>query len=311
MTTVTTSSTANATSSSAVSLIGVGRMGAALARAFRQGGHSVTAWSRDLSKAQALAPVGVQAAASVAEAIATSDVIVVCIMGYDAWHTLLHTLPEGALRGKTVVQLSTGAADEALALAALHTQLGADGLDGSIDSYPSDIDAGKGSLRLAGDAQVFERVSGLLACLGTVKHVGTPIATAAALENASVFFTAAAFMGYFQGAAMFDKLGLPLQAWTATVCELMPARADWLQAMEAAMLAHEHRGSDATLATFQATWTQMVGQAQRLNLRSDFIESIEQLTREAIARGWGEQEFSAHYELLRLPSATGATHETR
>ena len=97
-----------------VSMLGLGYMGSALARAFLAKQHAVTVWNRTASKAEPLAETGAQVAASVAEAIAASDVTVVCVSDYHGSDALLRTTEmAGRLKGKTLVQLTTGTPEEA------------------------------------------------------------------------------------------------------------------------------------------------------------------------------------------------------
>ena len=90
-----------------VSMIGLGLMGSALAKAFRDNGSEVTVWNRTRSKKEPLVELGAQAVSTVAEAIAASPVSVICISNYDATKELLGTEDvRRVLNGKMVVQLS-------------------------------------------------------------------------------------------------------------------------------------------------------------------------------------------------------------
>ena len=62
-----------------ITVVGLGAMGSALARAQLRAGHKVTVWNRDPHKAEPLAAEGAIAAASCAEAIAASPVVIVCL----------------------------------------------------------------------------------------------------------------------------------------------------------------------------------------------------------------------------------------
>ena len=66
-----------------VSMIGLGNMGSALARAIAKAGHDLTVWNRSGEKCRPLADEGASVALSVGEAVSRSDVIVVCVRGYD------------------------------------------------------------------------------------------------------------------------------------------------------------------------------------------------------------------------------------
>jgi len=92
-----------------VSVIGLGAMGAALAKALLAAKHRVTVWNRTASKSVAFGEVGARIAHSVAEAIDASQVVIVCVLDYGASDSLLCTPDVAArLKGKTIIQLTTG-----------------------------------------------------------------------------------------------------------------------------------------------------------------------------------------------------------
>ena len=67
-----------------VTVVGLGRMGLALAGAVARAGHTVTVWNRTASRAEPLREQGVAVADTVASACSASDVVIVCLADYDA-----------------------------------------------------------------------------------------------------------------------------------------------------------------------------------------------------------------------------------
>ncbi len=63
-----------------VSIIGLGRMGVAMAAALRADGHHVTGWNRSPKSSREL---GFPIAATVAEAVAASDLTIVVVLDTD------------------------------------------------------------------------------------------------------------------------------------------------------------------------------------------------------------------------------------
>ncbi|MEV4896471.1 NAD(P)-binding domain-containing protein, partial [Nonomuraea sp. NPDC055795] len=86
----------------AVTVLGLGLMGEALARAFLRAGHPTTVWNRSPGKADRLVAEGARLAGSAAEAVAASPLVVVCLTGYDAVHDLFGPL-EKILDGRVLV----------------------------------------------------------------------------------------------------------------------------------------------------------------------------------------------------------------
>ena len=71
-----------------VSVIGLGVMGSALARALLSNGHRVTVWNRTSAKAEPLVRDGAVLAPGAASAVSASPVVLVCIedLQSDAQH---------------------------------------------------------------------------------------------------------------------------------------------------------------------------------------------------------------------------------
>ncbi|MGH3993945.1 MAG: NAD(P)-binding domain-containing protein, partial [Pseudonocardiaceae bacterium] len=63
-----------------VTVIGLGAMGSALARALVQNGHATAVWNRSPEKAGALVSQGAVRAATVGEAVAASPLTIACVV---------------------------------------------------------------------------------------------------------------------------------------------------------------------------------------------------------------------------------------
>ena len=74
----------------AISVLGTGRMGSALARALLQSGYRTTVWNRTKQKAEPLAALGATVAASVLEAVNAAEIIIVNVSDYEATAAVLH-----------------------------------------------------------------------------------------------------------------------------------------------------------------------------------------------------------------------------
>jgi len=94
-----------------ISVLGLGNMGTALARTVLSLSGRVTVWNRTPAKAATLVAAGATLAASAEEAVAASDVFVVCVGNYDQTNHMLS--PCADLSGKTLLQLSSGTPEEA------------------------------------------------------------------------------------------------------------------------------------------------------------------------------------------------------
>ena len=125
---------------SEVSVIGLGAMGSALARALLRDGHRVTVWNRTSAKAEPLVRDGALLAHSPAAAVTASPIVLVCVEDYKVTRSILgreEVAP--ALAGRVLVELSSGTPQDARDAEAWARQRGVDYLDGAIMATPSQI----------------------------------------------------------------------------------------------------------------------------------------------------------------------------
>ncbi|WP_245505155.1 NAD(P)-binding domain-containing protein [Neorhizobium sp. S3-V5DH] len=99
-----------------ISVLGLGAMGQALAARLLQQGHSVTLWNRTAGKAGFLVAQGAREVTSAADAIASSDLTVICVLDYAAASSVLDGAAS-ALAGRAVVNLTNGTPAQARATA--------------------------------------------------------------------------------------------------------------------------------------------------------------------------------------------------
>lgn len=282
-----------------IAVIGLGRMGTALARALLGANLKVAVWNRDGAKAEPLRGTGALVCASIEEAVTSTDCIIVCVTGYPTWTRLVSGLPRAMLDGSIVVQLSNGAPDEADALERLHAGLGVTSLDGSILGWPSQVGAPGFPVTVSGDAQAFARVAARLAPLGDVQFVGERISASSALEAALVFFVNASLVCYLQGAALLNAAGIAHSELSKRIESALPAL-KWLAGeSDRAIASGDHRGTDATVETYLQSFRDLKGYAGRTGLPDGLLTAFVETMQKTVQAGRGQDEISALYEVLR------------
>ncbi len=181
-----------------ISVLGLGNMGAALASTVLSRNGNVTVWNRTASKADKLVAAGATLAGSAAEAIAATDLCIVCVGNYE--HTKEIVRVSADLSGKVLVQLSTGSPGEGEALQKWANERGARYLDGVILAYPSDIGHAGTMIVYAGDRGAWDACEQTLMQLaGASRCVGTNLAAPAALEYALTGSLLMAIIGLMPG----------------------------------------------------------------------------------------------------------------
>ena len=279
--------------------VGLGLMGSALARALLAAGHGVTVWNRSPGKAEALVGLGAQEARSLAEALAASPIVLICIDNYASTRALLE--PEGEashLAGRTVVSLTTGTPREAEALSAWIEALGARYLDGAILAGPKEIGSTTGDILVSGDPAAWEVAKPFLTCLaGKVRHVGQRVGAAAGLDFAWLTMSCVQFIGVAHAANICRAQGIELQAFM----DIFQADIDTGTSRLAGII--KDADYDHPTATLQV-WGEALGhiqeQARDAGIPSDIPDFIAGYFQRAIAMGLGQQEAIAIYKTLMV-----------
>jgi 3-hydroxyisobutyrate dehydrogenase-like beta-hydroxyacid dehydrogenase len=152
---------------------------------------------------------GARPAETVADAVRASRVLLVCLTDFRATNSLLG--PEDVsseLKGRTVIELSSGNLQEGEEFAAWLHELGASCLDGAILGAPYTIGTDRGQILLAGPTNTFEQVESVMSCLGTVRYLGANIRAAGALSLAWTCQRFGLFVGLAHGALLCESEGL-------------------------------------------------------------------------------------------------------
>jgi 3-hydroxyisobutyrate dehydrogenase-like beta-hydroxyacid dehydrogenase len=193
-------------------VVGLGAMGARIARRLLEQGHDVLVWNRTPARADALVDAGAVAVASPAEAADRADVVLTVVS--DA--TALRDVSEGASglvgtadESVTVIEMSTvgPAAVSRLASALPGVPL----LDAPVLGSISEAEAGTLRIFIGGPEALVTRWAPLLSALGTPIRVGPLGAGAAAkLVANSTLLGVLAVLG--EALAVADGLGLSREA---------------------------------------------------------------------------------------------------
>jgi 3-hydroxyisobutyrate dehydrogenase-like beta-hydroxyacid dehydrogenase len=187
-----------------VSVIGLGQMGAALARAYLQKDARVTVWNRSTGKATPLVEQGAELAPDLETAITASDLIIVCVADYATSDSLLkQPHVESLLKGRTLVQLTTGTRADAERSARWAADAGFQYLDGAIMDYPVVVGSNECLLLASGAQAVYERHEQALKVLGgRFTYVGEQPGAANVLDGGLLTIYYASAIGFMQSAGM-------------------------------------------------------------------------------------------------------------
>ena len=189
-----------------VTVIGAGRMGSALATALFHKGFATTVWNRTGAKTEALSRLGLSVARSAEESVREADIVVVSLSDYSSARELLRQPDiETALRGKIIVQLSSGTPKEAREMDSWAGRCEISYLDGAILGSLAWIGTPACTIFYSGPAEVFNRAKPVLMAFGDrTVFVGQEIGHASAFDVAVLTFGVSAMVGFLQGQVVWE-----------------------------------------------------------------------------------------------------------
>ncbi|MEV7551727.1 NAD(P)-binding domain-containing protein [Amycolatopsis sp. NPDC089917] len=281
-----------------VTVVGLGSMGAALARAFLAAGHPTTVWNRTASKADPLVALGARRAATADEAVRASPLTIACLTTYEDTRA---ALGPASLTGRALVTLNSGSPVGARRMTEWATGRGARFLDGAVKNVPSAVGAPDTLLYYGGDKTVFDEHRDTLRVLGSdTVHLGEEADLAALYEMAVGGTLLPALVGFFQGAAALRSRGLEAET-------LLPYATKWFEMIISVLPVYakeidsgDYSDPAASVDIFHA------GAAADLELAEEGVDvewqrPMHDLVRRAAEAGHGDRSIAVLTELLSRP----------
>lgn len=290
-----------------ISVIGLGAMGSALARAQMKAGRTVTVWNRSSEKAASLVKDGAIAAATASEAIEASPVTISCVKSHPQTLEVLRNA-SNALPGKTIIELSTGGAEDAEELAAFLNDNGAGWMVGIINAYPHMIGGEETVLSVVGTETQWAKYGPIIKAMGGGSvHVGDQAGMLAALF-AGLFTVRQGFMwGMIYGALACKKAGISLQKFS----DLVPISMGMMKPYYDYFAATAPNGSfdhpPATMKTYAAALEDVLATFETLGATDELPRLFVEMTHKGLAEGLEEKALTAVIDVLyRENEATGS-----
>jgi len=287
-----------------VTVIGLGAMGAALARTLVEARRGVTVWNRSPEKMEPLVALGARGAADFGEALVASPRVIVCIADYRGT-TELFERPDVAalLDGRSVVQLSTGTPREARDSEAWFRGRGAAYLDGAILCWPGNIGTPSGLILVGGQRPAFEdcRVD-LQYLAGDLRYLGANIGAASTLDLAWLSRLMGVIFGAIHGAHVCESEGVPVSQLTALFPDNDRA-VPLTQTIADGTFTDVSKGG-ATVDVAGSAVARIRQQADDAGINSELPDLMYDWVERAQAAGYGAQETAAVIKVIRRNGAS-------
>ncbi|MER7111301.1 NAD(P)-dependent oxidoreductase [Streptomyces sp. NPDC000229] len=285
-------------STSPVSVLGLGMMGAALAAALLKAGHPVTVWNRSPAKSGPLVAQGALPAGTPADAVTASPLVVLCLLTNDNVQEVLDTLGD-TVSGRTLVNLTNGTPAQARELAAWAAEHGAQYIDGGIMAVPQMIAGPDAYVFYSGDEQAFQAHQPTLAAFGGTRWTGTDPGLAALYDLALLTGMYGMVIGVLQAFALIRTENIPASDFSeplvAWIQAMLTGAPEWAGAIDSG----EHLTEVSSIAVNRAAFPNFLATYRDQGISGELFEPFQALLDRAMAEGHAADGLSRLADLLR------------
>ncbi len=189
-----------------IGVIGLGRMGSAIAMRMKEQGHTVTAWTRS-----GRAVEGVATAPDIATLVARSDILILSLLDDTAVAAVLDACLACDLSGKLIIETSTVVPTILQERSARIEAKGASAVDAPISGGPELVMAGACGVFIGGKDTAATRATATLSAIsGRVFHVG-PLGTGLVMKTINNGMLQCYFSGLDDMMPLAKRAGIPLE----------------------------------------------------------------------------------------------------
>lgn len=246
---------------------------------------------------------GARDAKTLQESIEASDIIIVCVSTHLDTYALLCAKGMN-LTGKSIIELSSGSPGDARRLVDEVHAGGATCLVGMILSYPSGIGSDRASITTAGDESVWSgcqtELGALAKNLGYISNDPTALAT---MFSALFIPRQAYFFGMVYGALLFEKSGLPVNAYLDMLPQLNPILEDYLEVVQESISTDDYANPQASLETIKSAYGDALASFASAGASDEIPQLMARIVEDAVEAGYGDEKMTAVIKLLRKTDA--------
>ncbi|WP_052852947.1 NAD(P)-dependent oxidoreductase [Streptomyces avicenniae] len=289
------------TSPAPVSVIGLGNLGRALAEAFLRAGHPTTVWNRSAAKAQPLVANGATLAATSAEAVAAGELVVVALLDPSAAREVLTGAPE-AVRGRALVNVTSGGPQDARELADWAAGHGAQYLHGAVYAVPQTIGTAASSVNYSGSRAAHQRWQDQLALLGRHTFLGTDAGQASGYDVAVLAGMYGMLGGFLHATAMARTAGIGAAEFTPMLVSWLTDSFPALETFAEEVDGADYGATESSLAMNQAGLATIIRASREQGVTVPTLAPLKELIDAQVAAGHGAASLSRTVESFTDPS---------
>jgi 3-hydroxyisobutyrate dehydrogenase len=291
-----------------VGFIGLGAVGAHMARNLHRAGLLAAVWNRSAQKARALAAeLSLDAPPSLEQLAQACDALVSCVSADADVLEVTRALAPGVKPGTLILDCSTISGETARQAAALLRPRGAQFLDCPVSGGVEGAREGTLVIMVGGEAEAFARAQPILKALGrTIAHFGATGAGQAA-KAANQIMCAGIIDCVAEAMAFARAEGLPLELLIETLGK--GAGSSWYFVHRAPNMARGSYPAGFRVRLHEKDLRICHDMAARFGVALPVVERMLGEYAELTARGFGDEDISATYRLkAELFERAGSLH---
>jgi 3-hydroxyisobutyrate dehydrogenase len=279
-----------------VGFVGLGAMGAHMARNLHRAGLLSAVWNRTRDKAGTLASeLGCQAPETLAALASNVDAVVICVSADDDVLQVVRALAPGMRKGTLVIDCSTVGAETARAACTLLQPAGVEFLDAPVSGGVEGAQNATLAIMTGGTPEAFALAQPVLAAMGkTIAHFG-PTGSGQAAKATNQIMCAGIIEAVSEAMAFARAQGLPLDKVVDTLGK--GAGSSWY---------FVHRAPNMVRGTYPAGFRVRLhakdlgicrDMAARFGVALPVVERMLGEYSELVSRGYGDEDISATFRL--------------
>ncbi|PXY22797.1 NAD(P)-dependent oxidoreductase [Prauserella muralis] len=292
-----TTTTVDGQASGRVSVLGLGAMGSAIARTFADRGYHTTVWNRTASRSAPLVEAGATAAATAAEAVAASPLVVVCLLDSTAVDEVLESVDAG-VAGRVLVNLTSGSPAQARTRDRWVAERGGVYLDGKLMGDPPYVGTPNILIPVSGSRSAFEAHEPVLRELGGIAYHGTDPGLAAVEFLGQVAVSYEFLVGFLHTLRLMNEEGVDVAEFAGRVAGSLSAYPALLTSFGEAIKSGQYGPDLGSLNVQAALMDDLISHRESLGVEAVRMREVKDLMDLRIADGHGDQGFSSLFEVL-------------
>ncbi|MDA3649189.1 NAD(P)-binding domain-containing protein [Saccharopolyspora indica] len=281
-----------------VAVLGLGRMGTAIAAAFLDAGYPTSVWNRTAGRADALVARGAILASTAAEAVEAGPLVIAPLLDHDAVRQTLGSI-ERVLPGRTLVNLANSSPEHAGELAERVAGRGADYLDGAMMALPETVATQDGFFLYSGSERAFTSYRRELEVMAPAHYFGTDPGAAEVHDLALLGTGYAALTGFLHAAALLEPVGTAPAEFAPLAARWLRGMADFLPELAREAGSGSYADGVSTVDLNRAGVDSLIRLSRNSGVAADVHEPLKALLDERAADGHGDDSFSSVFELLK------------